>query len=63
MMGGIDLFLAPVRSVGTQIKKEGERFPDFRQSSHNQNSTVLAQNQTYRSTEQNREPSNKPMHL
>ena len=33
------------------------------QSYNNQNSLVLAQKQTYRSMQQNREPRNKPVHL
>ena len=41
--------------------------PDFRlyrlQSYSNQNTVVLAQKQTHRSMEQDREPRNKPMHL
>ena len=36
---------------------------DNTQSYSNQNSMILAQKKTYRSTEQNREPRNKPTHL
>ena len=39
------------------------RFQTILQSYSNQNSMVLAQKQTYGSTEQNREPRNKPTHL
>ena len=39
------------------------RFQTILQSYSNPNSMVLAQKQTYRSKEQNREPRNKPTHL
>ena len=39
------------------------RLQTILQSYSNQNSVVLAQKQTYRSMEQNREPRNKPTHL
>ena len=39
------------------------RFQTILQSYSNQNSVVLAQKQTHRSMEQNRQPRNKPTHL
>ena len=44
-------------------KHKPARLQMILQSYSNQNSMVLAQKQTYRSMEQNREPRNKPTHL
>ena len=44
-------------------KHNPTRLQTILQSYSNQNSVVLAQKQTYRSMEQNREPRNKPIHL
>ena len=41
----------------------GISLPDFRLYYKHQDSMVLAQRQTYRSTEQNRKPRDKPTHL
>ena len=47
-----------------QSKKHNPlKIPTILQSYSNQNSMVLAQKQTYRSMEQNKEPRNKPTHL
>ena len=54
----------------SNIEKKGQswryhhpRLQTILQSYNNQNSKVLAQKQTHRSMEQNREPRNKPTHL
>ena len=44
-------------------RNQTARLQTILQSHSHQDSTVLAQRQKYRSTEQNRKPRDKPMHL